>query len=258
MAGQGSNLFYVVERWHWLSLLLRCDSHSSCCWDVTVTLPVVEMWQWPFLLLVAGRLLDTTKSADACFIMAGVLLLVSGLLGFPLWILKRREANKTLPPLLPEEVPITETLMKTGSVESSSVWSMHGDRLQQLFEWLAHKKCLMLKMETGWNRSLNDSHIKSVQYWNRRTCIKWDEGGGECVGHSWPTSLALSAWCLCSILKAGCWQWLRSPCWWTVLHFPRRSGARGRKDLCCWYCCIPDGFFGCTLPSYDKETPWHF
>ena len=51
--------------------------------------------------------------------MAGVLLLVPGLLGFPLWMLKRRESNQTLPPLLPEEVPITETLVKMEPVEAT-------------------------------------------------------------------------------------------------------------------------------------------
>ncbi|XP_076457741.1 monocarboxylate transporter 5-like [Babylonia areolata] len=65
---------------------------------------------------MAGRLLDTTGTVDGCFIMAGVLLLVSGLLGFPLWLLKRRQqAVKSPVFLLPEEVPITQTLKAEGS-----------------------------------------------------------------------------------------------------------------------------------------------
>lgn len=58
---------------------------------------------------IAGKLLDTTGSVKGCFIMAGVLLMVSGLLGIPLKCLKKRQ-TKAVPPLLPEEQPITETL----------------------------------------------------------------------------------------------------------------------------------------------------
>ena len=114
--------------------------------DMGIMLDTFGWAGFDFLFLVAGRLLDTTNSADSCFIMAGVLLLVSGLLGFPLWVLKRRECNKTLPPLLPEEMPITETLMKNEPVEST-IWSKPADRLEQLFGWLAHEKCPIQKQE---------------------------------------------------------------------------------------------------------------
>ncbi|KAK7499882.1 hypothetical protein BaRGS_00008973 [Batillaria attramentaria] len=68
---------------------------------------------------IAGRLLDTTGSVKGCFIMAGVLLMVSGLLGLPLKCLKKRQ-TKDIPPLLPEEMPITETL-KIENVGSATV-----------------------------------------------------------------------------------------------------------------------------------------
>ncbi|XP_076438572.1 monocarboxylate transporter 5-like [Babylonia areolata] len=59
---------------------------------------------------LAGHLLDTTGSVNNCFIMAGVLLLVSGLMGIPLWLLKRRQTSRTLPPLLPEQMPFNGTV----------------------------------------------------------------------------------------------------------------------------------------------------
>lgn len=59
---------------------------------------------------MAGRLLDTTGSVKGCFIMAGILLMVSGLLGIPLRCLKRRQTKLCTPSLRPEEMNLTETL----------------------------------------------------------------------------------------------------------------------------------------------------
>ncbi|XP_048254030.1 monocarboxylate transporter 9-like [Haliotis rufescens] len=58
---------------------------------------------------LAGTLLDSMKSVDVCFYLAGSLLALSGLLGIPLRRLKNWELNKQ-PARLPEEMPITETL----------------------------------------------------------------------------------------------------------------------------------------------------
>lgn len=59
---------------------------------------------------LAGRLLDMTGSVNNCFIMTGILLLVSGLMGIPLWLLKRRQTARTLPPLLPEQMPFNSSV----------------------------------------------------------------------------------------------------------------------------------------------------
>ncbi|KAL8617829.1 hypothetical protein ACOMHN_040177 [Nucella lapillus] len=62
---------------------------------------------------LAGYLLDATGSVDNCFIMTGILLLVSGLMGIPLWMMKRRQTARTLPPSCPSRCPSTAPCLPT-------------------------------------------------------------------------------------------------------------------------------------------------
>ncbi|XP_050415568.2 uncharacterized protein LOC126829630 [Patella vulgata] len=66
---------------------------------------------------LTGRLICATSNVDGTFYLAGALIAVSGVMGIPLRLLKSWDEAK-LPPPLPEEMPINETL-KIEQVETA-------------------------------------------------------------------------------------------------------------------------------------------
>lgn len=69
-----------------------------------------------FNIVITGRLRDATSDVNNCFYLAGSLTILSGLLMLPVVYLRKTEATKELPPMMPNAMPL-ETL-KLENIES--------------------------------------------------------------------------------------------------------------------------------------------